>query len=289
MKQYFVFVILLACILLPYNIQAANDGQLISPAHLLCQAIRGNDLAAVRSADRQLIANARYAGGYTAFHVAARYSTEEVALALLQGNVSCALTQTDDRGRTPFAVAAARGNVSVMGLLHRLGADVEQTDKAGRTPLDWAIQRRQDETVKYLVNFGLLPQQEASKRTLVFETAAKAEAEKLEKLFAHGITINPEDLQILLMQAAHKNRGTIAQVLLQNGAKMEQKSIFPPEGGQKLQEATPVQVAQAYQSHAVLEVFRKERAKQPPSERLENVKRFIRAYKKLKDLTQRTD
>jgi ankyrin repeat protein len=103
--------------------------------------------------------------------------------------------QTDENGGTTgLHVAASSGNLQIIAILYKAGADINQRDNVGSTPLDYAAERGRPEAVKLLLDMkanidlgnknGMTP--------LMF--AAKAgDIESVRALLAHGANPNISD------------------------------------------------------------------------------------------------
>ena len=70
-------------------------------------------------------------------HYAAEDDCLEALKWLLEHNTN-ALQEEDTDGRTPFALAASKGNTKAMELLSKASSDINTKDSEGRTPLEMA-------------------------------------------------------------------------------------------------------------------------------------------------------
>lgn len=61
------------------------------------------------------------------------------------------LNYTKHNGVTAVGIAAYRGNLKILDILYRAGADINLTSKHGAGPLYLAIKQDRIEIVKYLV------------------------------------------------------------------------------------------------------------------------------------------
>ena len=61
------------------------------------------------------------------------------------------LNYTKNNGVTAVGIAAYKGNIKIMDMLYKAGADINQTSKHGAGPLYLAIKQNKIDVIKYLV------------------------------------------------------------------------------------------------------------------------------------------
>lgn len=91
--------------------------------------------------------------GRSAVHVAA-YQGSSKMLKFLLMEKSANVNALDCEGRTPLFSGAYDGNTRVVKLLCELGADLSVKDKNGLTVLDFAIRKKEADTVKFLKKYA---------------------------------------------------------------------------------------------------------------------------------------
>jgi ankyrin repeat protein len=148
-------------------------------------------------------------------------NTKTIEMLLKQGANPNA--KTWDGTETPALIAAVlTGNEEIVPVLLAQGADINGIDKDGNSALMYAMEHNNISLMKLLLKKGI---------ALNIETAAFMRAifhgkEEAVRLFiANGIDINAkdEDLSTPLMIAVTLNHLTIAQLLINNGAKVNEK------------------------------------------------------------------
>ena len=103
--------------------------------------------------------------------------------------------QTDENGGTTgLHIAASNGNLQILAILYKAGADVNQKDAVGSIPLDYAVEHDHLEAAKLLVQLksNINAQNKNGMTPLMF--AAKAgDSEMVRMLLAGGANPNTAD------------------------------------------------------------------------------------------------
>jgi ankyrin repeat protein len=103
--------------------------------------------------------------------------------------------QTDeDNGTTGMHVSASNGNLQIMAILYKAGADVNARDPVGSTPLDIAAERGQVEAVKLLIDLkARVNDQNKNGMTALMFAAKNGNVEIVRALLDHGASANISD------------------------------------------------------------------------------------------------
>jgi uncharacterized protein len=103
--------------------------------------------------------------------------------------------QTDENGGTTgMHIAALSGNLQIMAILYKAGADINQRDKLGNTPLHNAADHAHTEAVKLLLDLKANVDAENKNGMTALMYAAKAgDTESVRALLAHGANPNKVD------------------------------------------------------------------------------------------------
>jgi len=103
--------------------------------------------------------------------------------------------QTDENGGTTgLHVAASTGNLQIIAILFKAGADVNQKDAVGGTPLEYAAQHDQLEAAKLLLDIKARVDAENKNGMTPLMFAAKTgDIELVRTLLAHGADPNKSD------------------------------------------------------------------------------------------------
>jgi uncharacterized protein len=97
-------------------------------------------------------------------------------------------------GTTGMHVAASSGNLQIMAILYKAGADINQRDKLGNTPLLDAADHGHAEAVKLLLDLKANVDAENKNGMTALMFAAKAgDVESVRALLAHGANPNKVD------------------------------------------------------------------------------------------------
>ncbi len=220
----------------------ADDGELV-----LLLSERSVDVAAVSEAyergdsriariltERITDATATDAGGSTYLHVAARQGLPELAeraLAVLgaaadKGTIRLAaeVDRLDRYGRTPLALAVARGDEEVVRILLSGGADPNRPGEGGATPLLLAARQGHVGVADLLVSAGAVLSP-PGKTTALHEAVQARNAEMASFLLSRGADIDALDERgnTPLFYAVEARSGTsgleLVKLLLDAGAK----------------------------------------------------------------------
>ncbi|KAE8440915.1 hypothetical protein EG329_006312 [Mollisiaceae sp. DMI_Dod_QoI] len=123
--------------------------------------------------------------GWSALHVAAAFGVLNLALAIrdVEGSNLVLWGLRDTVGRTPLALAAEKGHLSLVKLLIEVGADIETRDYRHRlSPLARAAFYGHSEVVKLLLNHGADSDDNVGGDTALSVAAARGHVEVLEAL-----------------------------------------------------------------------------------------------------------
>jgi ankyrin repeat protein len=125
--------------------------------------------------------------------------------------------QTDENGGTTgLHVAASTGNLQIIAVLYKAGADINQKDNVGSTPLDNAAEHGQVEALKLLIDVGARVN-DANKNgmTPLMFAAKTGDPEMVRMLLAGGA--NPNTLDYTGRDAAswaqESHRQSVVQML----------------------------------------------------------------------------
>jgi ankyrin repeat protein len=129
--------------------------------------------------------------------------------------------QTDENGGTTgMHVAASTGNLQIIAILYKAGADFNQKDNVGSTPLDYAAEHDQLEAVKLLLDIKARVNDENKNGMTALMFAAKTgNVEMLRLLLARGA--NPAKVDYTGRDAAGwalESRRPMAVQLLRSAA-----------------------------------------------------------------------
>ncbi|MHC4218425.1 MAG: ankyrin repeat domain-containing protein [Planctomycetota bacterium] len=123
-----------------------------------------------------------------------------------------------------LGMAAKYGRVDVMGALLAGGASPTATDKRGRTPLMSAVQSRNAEAVRYLIENGAeVNARDVLQGTALLRAAGTfGDAETVQVLLSAGAEVNTQDKNGMtpLMWAARWGDASRVEVLVKAGAKV---------------------------------------------------------------------
>ncbi|MBV9551765.1 MAG: ankyrin repeat domain-containing protein [Alphaproteobacteria bacterium] len=103
--------------------------------------------------------------------------------------------QTDENGGTTgMHIAAQTGNLQILAILYKAGADINQKDKVGSTPLDYAAERGRLEALKLLLDMKANVDMENKNGMTPLMFAAKSgDIEAVRALLARGANPNKTD------------------------------------------------------------------------------------------------
>ena len=96
--------------------------------------------------------------------------------------------QTDENGGTTgMHIAAGSGNLQIMAILYKAGADINQRDNVGSTPLDYAADHGRLEALKLLLDMKAnVDQENKNGMTPLMFAARSGDIEAVRALLAHG-------------------------------------------------------------------------------------------------------
>jgi ankyrin repeat protein len=103
--------------------------------------------------------------------------------------------QTDENGGTTgMHIAAASGNLQIIAILYKAGADINQKDNVGSTPLAYAAEHDRLDAVNLLLDMKANVDQANKNGMTPLMFAAKAgDIEMVRALLAHGADPNKSD------------------------------------------------------------------------------------------------
>jgi ankyrin repeat protein len=125
--------------------------------------------------------------------------------------------QTDENGGTTgLHIAASTGNLQIIAILYKAGANINQRDNVGSTPLDYAAQRDHLEAAKLLLEIKAnADNQNKNGMTALMFAAKTGDIDLVRALLAHGA--NPKLTDYTGRDAAgwalDSRRPMVAQVL----------------------------------------------------------------------------
>jgi ankyrin repeat protein len=125
--------------------------------------------------------------------------------------------QTEEIGLTTgMHAAAANGNLQIMAILFKAGANINQRDKVGSTPLDYAAEHSQLEAVKLLLDMkATVDAENKNGMTALMYAARIGDPEMVRALLAHGASPNKTDYtgRDAVSWAIDSHRQAVVQVL----------------------------------------------------------------------------
>ena len=128
----------------------------------------------------------------TLLHAAAQYNATEIAreiidIATRQQDVGPPVYAINNAEQTPLHVAVKEGNVDMVQLLLRYGADPNFLDANGNTPLHVAVQKSKDDALLFLLDHDLAnPNTQNNKQQTPLHIAvARSSEENVRKLLDH--------------------------------------------------------------------------------------------------------
>ena len=103
--------------------------------------------------------------------------------------------QTDENGGTTgMHIAASNGNLQIMAILYKAGADINQKDNVGGTPLDYAADHDHLEAAKLLLDMkARVDEQNKNGMTALMFAAKTGDVELVRAILAHGANPNISD------------------------------------------------------------------------------------------------
>jgi ankyrin repeat protein len=102
--------------------------------------------------------------------------------------------ETDEGGSAGMHIAAGSGNLQLMAILYKAGADINQKDAIGSTPLDYAAEHGRLEAAKLLIQMkaNVNAQNKNGMSPLMF-AAKTGDPELVRMLLAGGANANAND------------------------------------------------------------------------------------------------
>ena len=135
------------------------------------------------------------------------------------GEVQIDATAVD--GQTALELATVSGHIGIVKVLLEHGADVETADSQGKRPLFTAIQNRNLELAKLLLQHNASPDSSTDGESSLHQSVRKSQAELVKFLLEHGATIDLPTLagKTPLMIAVETGSIAITKLLFDHGAK----------------------------------------------------------------------
>jgi ankyrin repeat protein len=221
------------------------------PVDLFYKAIRGNDVAALRTLVRSANVNERDKRGATPLLYAAAYGSSEAMRVLV--NAGAEVNASNDFGATPLMWAITEPEKVRLLLAH--GAEVNARSKMGRTPL-WlaAAHDGASATVKMLLDRGAdLGVRDDRQSTPLLAATASNDLASVRLLLEKGAGANDKDAVGMtpLMYAASNGNQKAVELLLARGADVNAVSLPGIAGTVKngpiaLGSLTPLLLASTY-------------------------------------------
>ena len=153
-------------------------------------------------------------GNTTLINAVFNNSLEDVENLLNQG---VDVNLKNDCGNTALMIAAAKGNIEMLGIMIHLGkADLNSQDCYGHTPLMWAIVKGHLEIVKILINEGAyINIQNNEGRTALIYAVGENNKDMVRVLIAANADLNIKDHmgKTALMYALERNSNNIIEIL----------------------------------------------------------------------------
>ncbi|MES2960798.1 MAG: ankyrin repeat domain-containing protein [Pseudomonadota bacterium] len=162
--------------------------------------------------------------------VIASNNAAELDLLLQQEDVKSVINDIDEIGQTPLIKAAKNGNVEIVGILLKHGADVNYADRenGGGTALMAAACEGHVNIVKALLDKGAeVNNQKDGGWTALMEAAAYADSETIKALLDGGAHINQADNDnCIALTYAVQNSVANVRILLNSGAEVNHLDKF---------------------------------------------------------------
>ena len=151
-----------------------------------------------------------------------------VRLLLLENRLNLEI-RTEDKERTPLALAAYRGHEVVVRLLLEKGANLESRGTNSRTPLAWAAYWGYDVVVGLLLEKGAnLESQDTDSRTPLVLAACEGHDGVVGLLLEKGADLESQDTdsRTPLVWAAYRGHAAVVGLLLEKGADLESRDMY---------------------------------------------------------------
>ncbi len=125
-------------------------------------------------------------------------------------------------------IGAWEGNIALMELFYRRGADLERANRFGETALMLASWKNQAAAVRWLLERGAQPNRPARAWSALHYAAFAGHAELAETLLAAGADVNARSTNgsTVVMMAAREGHADLAQRLLAAGANPALKNDY---------------------------------------------------------------
>lgn len=187
------------------------------------------------------------AGSQPPLHEAAEEGHLEVVRYLLDAGT--AVDQRDQVGRTALFHAAKENQVDVIWLLLDRGADPGLTDNNGHSALDEAAEEDAVESIEKLLATKQGSAYIKSNPRALIRASREGALETVRRLLAAGMDVNAtgEDGETALMMAAREDEYSVAQFLIDKGAKV---NVAMPNNGW-----TPLLLASREGAHQVIRLL----------------------------------
>lgn len=121
---------------------------------------------------------------------------------------------------TGLMIGAWEGNIALMELFLRRGADIHRVNRFGETALMLAAWKDRKEAMQWLLARGAQPNREERQWTALHYAAFAGHAERVEELIARGADVNARSTNgsTVVMMAAREGHADIARRLVAAGA-----------------------------------------------------------------------
>jgi len=166
------------------------------------------------------------------------------------------IDQPNGIGRTPLAIAAARGHVEIVNMLLKHGADLNVIDRIyGQSVLKFAACAGHEKIVKTLLAHGAKVNDTMNGTTALSQSCALGHYEVVQELLRHGANPNQQDTQRgqSPLSLAISNRYTLlVKILIRYGADVNQRDLYT--------ELTPLHHAVIARSPDTVSILVRERA-----------------------------
>lgn len=130
---------------------------------------------------------------------------------------------------TGLMIGAWEGNIALMELFHRRGADLDRANRFGETALMLAAWKNRKDAVRWLLDRGAQPNRAADREwTALHYASFGGHGELVDTLLGAGADINARSTNgsTVVMMAAREGHAALAQRLLAAGANPALKNDF---------------------------------------------------------------
>jgi len=199
-----------------------NDSTMAASEALLAAAASG-DHDALRGAANDADLHACTAQGLTALALAIGTANLDLAAELLDRG--CPFATANLAGHTPLAHAADENHHLLVARLLDAGANVDPIDQNGQTPLFLTAWQGHLEAMKVLLDAGADPSvRDRVGNTALHMAAREGKLEAARALLDAGAVLDApttNERQTPLMRAAMEGNGTLVELLLERGARID--------------------------------------------------------------------